>query len=75
MTHWHLNLGARILSSLLIFHACNDFVKPRKRYIEFDMTRMMVLRCWLVGQFIFDNRKHFAHGEENATSEFVLIIQ
>ncbi len=62
-----------MVSSLLI-EPSDDLVEPRQGDIHAFQTGMVVVRSRHISQLVLDNCEHFADSEEDATSEFVLVI-
>lgn len=74
----NLDLRVRHLSPhLLVIDCLDDFIEARQSDLEILVTRVvivMILRGRLVSQLVLHDSEHFAHGEENAPCELVLII-
>ena len=62
-----------MVSSLLV-EPCDDLVELWQGDIHALETGVVVVRCRHISQLVLDNCEHFADCEENASSEFVLVI-
>lgn len=62
------------VSVALYVQVSDHFVEPRKRNPKVILAWVVVLRSWLVSQFVLDNCEHFTNRKKDSASEFVLIV-
>ena len=70
----HLRARASVLCSALVAQHRDHFVKTRWVSFQVDMSGVELLTCGHFVKLVLDKGEHLANSDENALSEFVLIV-